>query len=161
MVYGLIIQSLAGLAPWVWHSGVWVKHLAPAELSIHHRLSVLIFLLAPQEDMPPLAMSYNVKMAPSGCRAWARQVIKCGWDEVSVTARNIALLGRLCCCWVALCHSGFGSVSGWLSVGHCASSLAVWRNWEGGISSSPFQERTAKLPGDIWSSEKLAGNSIA
>ena len=29
------------------------------------------------------------------------------------------------------------------SVGHCASSLAVWRNWEGGISSSPFQELIA------------------
>ena len=47
------------------------------------------------------------------------------------------------------------------AVGHRASSFTVWRNWEGGISSSPFQELIAKLPGDIWSSEKLTGNSIA
>lgn len=49
---------------------------------------------------------------------------------------------------------------GWHSVGHCASSLAIWKNWEGVISYSPFQELIANLPDDIWSSEKLAGNSI-
>lgn len=41
------------------------------------------------------------------------------------------------------------------SVGHCASSLAIQRSLEGGASSSPFWELIVKLPGDVWSSEKL------
>lgn len=112
MVHSLMMQSLAGVAPWVWHSSVWVKHLAPAEPTIHHHLSILLFFLSPQENMQPLAISCNVKVAPSGCHIWAKQVVKCGWVEVSVTARSFALLALLHCCWLVPCYSGFGSVSG-------------------------------------------------
>lgn len=70
MLYILIMQSLEGMAPWVWHSSVWVRHLAPGESSIHHHLSILSFLLTPQEGTLPLTISWNVKMAPASCHAW-------------------------------------------------------------------------------------------
>lgn len=41
------------------------------------------------------------------------------------------------------------------SVGHSASSLAIQRSSEGGVSSSPFREPIVKLPDDVLSSEKL------
>lgn len=112
MVCSLVRQSLAGVAPWVWRSSVWVKHLAPVQPTIHLHLSILLFFIAPQEDMQPLAISCHVKVAPSGCHAWAKQVVKCGWVEVSVAARNFALLAQPRCCWLVPCYSGFGSISG-------------------------------------------------
>lgn len=70
MLYILIMQSLEEVTAWVWHSSVWVRHLAPVEPSIHHHMSIVGFLLAPQEDMLPLAISWNVKMAPGSFHAW-------------------------------------------------------------------------------------------
>lgn len=137
MLYILIMQSLEGVAPWVWHSSVWVRHLAPVEPSIHHHMSIVGFLLAPQEDMPPLAISWNVKMAPGGFHAWVVGLRCPSLPEILVCSADPAAAKQ------PLVTATWGASPEWQRIGHGALYLTVWRNQEGGILSSPFQELAA------------------
>lgn len=102
----------------------------------------------PQEDTLPLTISWNVKMAPTSCHAWV-----IGWRCTSLP-ETLLCSAAAAAEWLWLTAT-WGASPEWHRIGHGALYLTVWRNFVLSISRT-----YCKPPDEIWSSEKLTGNSI-